>query len=960
MNCRSFNKNRDFIDAFISNLNITFSVIALSETWFYEDDSNLIDISNYTLVNVSRQGRKSGGVALYIHSSLAFKQRDDLKLIQDRNQGNNDNSIDHSESVFVEILSHNDKNIIVGNIYRAHRTDVDLFNSDLSKCLDRIASDNKNCYISGDFNLDLLCYNHDPKVTDFVNNFYAHNMFPLIDRPTRITTKSATAIDNIFTNVVTNRIKSGVCVVDLTDHYPIFQITNSLELKHNSPKSFLNRSFNQGNIDSFQNCLQQTDWDHVLTESSPQEAYNKFLNTFKNLYDTCFPLRRKRIIKSDSNRVPRKPWITNAILKSIRYKDKLYRKFRSSPNVCNKLTLVKYKNTLTTVIRVAKKQYYSNLLEEHKNNLKQTWKVLNDLLGRSRKHQLPDSFDINGIPTSDPQQIANGFNSFFTNIGPNLANQIATSQKNFDDFLVNIPSPQNSLFMSPTDTLEIIEVCSSFKTGTSCGYDEIKPDIVKTVINLITTPLVHIFNSSISSGIVPNQLKIAKVVPIYKSGDSNKCTNYRPISVLPAFSKIFERIIHKRLYNFLDRFNLLHTSQFGFRNKYSSYMAVLEAYNKIVSDLDKGNHTLGIFLDLSKAFDTISHSILLAKLHHYGIRGNAFEWFKSYLTDRSQFVAYNNCKSSSLSVKCGVPQGSVLGPLLFILFLNDISFASDILSFFIYADDTNAIISNSNLNDLINSVNNELHNVSVWFKANKLSLNIDKTNYMIFKNRHSNRNYPDMNICIDDVMINRVSHTKFLGVIFDETMTWSNHNCHITNIVSKYTGILFRLKAILPCETLFSLYNTLVLPHILYCNLIWADSNNKNLDRIHIKQKRIMRLCTNSHWLAHSPPLFKKCKTLNIYDIHTLLKGLFMYNYSSSNLPCNFDNYFVQNKVIHRYSTRSMDLYRPCLFNYDLARNTIKRQGPLLWNSIDSDLRNARSKFIFKRKYKLHLLSSYN
>ena len=219
-----------------------------------------------------------------------------------------------------------------------------------------------------------------------------------------------------------------------------------------------------------------------------------------------------------------------------------------------------------------------------------------------------------------------------------------------------------------------------------------------------------------------------------------------------------------------------------------------------------------------------------------------------------------------------MPQGSVLGPLLFIIFLNDIAFSSDRFNFITYADDTNVIVSHSNLNDLTTIVNHELDNLSVWFKANKLSLNIRKTNYIIFKNRHSNRVYDDVDIRIDGINISRVSHTKFLGVIFDESLTWSYHTSNVVNIVSKYCGILYRLKHVLPSNTLFSLYNTLVFPHLSYCNLIWADSNNTSLR--FLKQKRIMRLCSNSHWLEHTPPLFKTFRSLTIYDSHKFNMGL--------------------------------------------------------------------------------------
>ncbi len=224
LNSRSFYKNQDNIDSFLSDINFNFSVIAMSETWFKDDNSNLVDISNYSLVSAPRHNRRSGGSALYVHNSISFKVRNDLNLISHKT-----NTVDHSEPVFIEIVNSNSKNIIDGNVYRAHRTDVDLFNSDLLCCLDKISVENKLCYICGDFNFDLLKHDSDSRINDFLSNFFEHNMFLLVDRPTRITPHSATLLDNIFTNVFANKIKSGIS--DVSDHFPIFQITSSLSIK---------------------------------------------------------------------------------------------------------------------------------------------------------------------------------------------------------------------------------------------------------------------------------------------------------------------------------------------------------------------------------------------------------------------------------------------------------------------------------------------------------------------------------------------------------------------------------------------------------------------------------------------------------------------------------------------------------------------------------------------------------
>ena len=956
INPRSFNRNKDAINTYIDNCQYQFSIIAMSETWFNEDDSNIIHIDNYSLVNKPRHGRRSGGAVLYIHNSLTYKVRDDLILID-----NHTVDPDHSESVFIEIINPSSKNIIVGDIYRAHKTDTNLFLSDLSNCLTKITNENKECYISGDFNLNLLKHNTEHHINEFLNSFHSHNMFPLIDRPTRITSHSATLVDNIFTNVLTHSIKSGVCVVDITDHFPIFQITNSLDIHHHRDDIYhFKRNFNHQNLGKFSNLISQSNWNHILNDQCPQKSYDNFLHEFTNAYNTSFPPKRCRV--NPTSKRSRKPWITPAILKSIHRKDKLYKKYMNKPTYDNKTKLNKYRNMLTSLIRSSKKQYFTEKLNENRNNLKQTWNILNSVLGRNRPTKPHTSFTINGSEISDPTSIADGFNDFFVNIGPNLADKIPNTNANYGEFLKNIPSPIGSLFFSPTNDEEIADVFNTLKTGTACGYDDIKTDVVITVKHIIAPYLIHIFNLSISKGIFPTQLKKAKVTPIHKNGDRNNFSNYRPISVLPVFSKIFERLVYNRLYSYITHHGLLHSSQFGFRKKYSSYMAVLDVYNNIVTSLDKRMHTLGIFLDLSKAFDTIQHYILLDKLWHYGIRGIAHDWFRSYLHERSQYVSYNHCNSSTDLIKCGVPQGSILGPLLFILFINDLPFSTSKLTFFLYADDTNAIASHHNLKELNTIINDELVHISTWFKVNKLSCNSAKTNYMLFKNRHNTKSSSKVvpNIVMDGMSITKVSTTKFLGVTIDDGLTWNNHNNNVANIVSKYSGILYRLKHSLPANALFTIYNTLVLPHLQYCNIIWADANNCKLSNVHIRQKRIIRLCTNAGWYQHSSPLFYKLSTLTVYDIHKLQKAIFMYNFINNNLPVNFDNYFVMNTSIHSYGTRCSNELRPVAFNTNLAINSIRNQGPKLWNGIANDIINSPTNNVFKRKYKRLLLSMYH
>ena len=309
--------------------------------------------------------------------------------------------------------------------------------------------------------------------------------------------------------------------------------------------------------------------------------------------------------------------------------------------------------------------------------------------------------------------------------------------------------------------------------------------------------------------------------------------------------------------NYIDINHILFRNQYGFRKKHSTSLALISLYDKISAGFDANKHTVGIFLDLSKAFDTVDHAILISKLEHYGIRGLPLEWIQNYLSNRFQYVEYNGFCSLSNKIKCGVPQGSILGPLLFLLYINDIYNATEMGEFILFADDTNLFYSHDNVSSLMSLINSELSMLSEWFQANKLSVNISKTNYIIFKPRQKKQIF-DFNLKINDKEINRVNEVCFLGVILDENLSWKAHISHIAHKVSKSIGIIYRSSFYLFKSALRMLYYALVYPYLQYCVTVWGSTYSSNLNRLVLLQKRVIRIIDKQDFGVHTSPIFKE------------------------------------------------------------------------------------------------------
>ena len=404
--------------------------------------------------------------------------------------------------------------------------------------------------------------------------------------------------------------------------------------------------------------------------------------------------------------------------------------------------------------------------------------------------------------------------------------------------------------------------------------------------------------------------------------------------------------------------NILNPSQFGFRKNFSTEYATVHLLDKIIDSMSKKEHIIGIFMDLSKAFDTIDHNILLHKLNNYGVRGIALAWFRSYLSNRKQYVFVNNENSSMLNIRCGVPQGSILGPLLFLIYVNDITNTSPTLSFFMFADDTSILFSHKDISELTKILNSELINISSWFKCNKLSLNISKTNFMQFQTVHSHTDH-QYSIEIDNKPLERKDSIKFLGIIIDKNLTWNHHLSNVSSQISRGIGILYRVKNLLSKCTLLSLYNTLILPYLNYGNIVWGNCCKTKLDDILLLQKKAVRICTHSSFLEHTDPLFNKLKVLKIDDINELQTAIFMFKHSKNVLPLNFSNYFTYNKNIHHYPTRSCNnihLTNPKLL---LAQKSLRHHGPDVWNNLPTYIKQKQFLNPFKKLLKQTLVNKY-
>ena len=929
LNIRSLPRNGNNFIAYLEMLQIKFNIICLSETWLNENrliNDILLDYNAYHSMRATDRS-PGGGVSIYVHKKLKSIEISDLT-----------SNLEHIECIFVRVFGFGNRNITVGCCYRKpEASNISAFISTLSNMITRLdANDNK--FIAGDFNFNLFNIETDHNVSTFVDTMLSLGLVNTISNPTREIGASISLLDNIF---VSNTVpqSSGTLYWNITDHYPIFILVKNMASHNPEPEYIKYRLINDTTLD----CLYQSLWEHDFNNLINVESIDIAIEQLDTIIMQHFDIHCPIITKIITNKDREKPWINSYIKTLIKNRENYYKLYK-----LNRITFEffkHYRNFVSRKVTESKKDYLSTLLGDIRTNMKKTWNFINGLLkpNTNRNKICIKELLVNGVIIDDGSDICNALNDHFATVGSKISDSFGNN--NYSSSILN--PIINSFFFRQCSPNEVDMIIKKMKNK-SANIHTYPAKVLKHISYIISPLLANIINKSLCTGYFPSQFKTARVIPLHKGGCKSDLNNYRPISLLPLLSKIFEKIVYNQLYNYLDHFNLFNPTQFGFRRNRSTVQAVMDHLEFVYNNLDKGYTVVSIFMDFSKAFDCLDLDILLNKLESYGIRGITKQWFKSYLSNRKQFVSVNDINSSIRSITHGVPQGSNLGPLLFLLFINDFPRANSFFKYNLFADDSTLTCKFTNSNeDLIKStLEYELQSIFNWLQMNKIKINYDKSKFMMFS---YGKKYDLSILKLGDKHITVTDTIKFLGIVIDQHLNFRSQTSAISNKISKINGILFRLNNTLPRESLQLIYSALFVPHITYGIEIWHGALQTNRDRIFKLQKKAVRAINSLPYNNHTHEYFKSLEILKLDDLHKL--RLCTYMFKNRNAASHAD--------IHSHNTRNRNNLIIPRFRRTRSQSSWMYQGICMWNSLPEQTKDISSLNVFKNNIKRTILDSY-
>lgn len=853
-NIRSINKNIDDFKVLLARLKFTPDIIILTECRLTEGIPPCFPLLGYNLFYSKKYINQNDGIVAYCQNNLKVTVEEPI--------------FEESNCLVLKV----GKDVVITSIYRSpsfHNTDKFINSLDIT--LNKYKSFKTNILI-GDVNIDIKPNNLNAHSDRYLDLTGLHGFHPAHTFPTH----GANCIDHIL--LKTNNVSTTVvCQTSVTDHSAVM-VAIDMQIAR---IPILPRTITKINYEALEDQLGEINWDLFYEIDDVNIACEQFITLLTTLYN------KNKITYMKAHKLyNKKPWITPSLIKCIQKRDLLHVKHNKNPKDINlRTTYYKYRNTCNFILQNLKNQYNQSLLEQNMDNPKKTWKAIKSICHLdSGKTSCLDLLD-----TSDtPKSALNKVNKYFTTVGSSLAKDIlATTESTEEQLLSNIKVGSRvtsfSLYLTPTDRFEVTKFIMNLKTDGSPGWDELPPIAFKNLKHLIAEPLSHIINLSIISGVVPELLKLAQVCPIYKDGDTADPSNYRPISLLTIVAKLLEKVIKHRLSKFLEENNLLANNQFGFRHKRSTEDAVIKLTDTVASSLDKGERCIGVFLDLKKAFDTVSIPLLLKKLEVIGVRGTALSWFSSYLFNRRQYVKQETTKSDTMPTYYGVPQGSVLGPMLFLVYINDLCLLEAASAqIFTFADDTAILFTGRSWEDVKSKTEVGLLTVSQWLQNNLLTLNTSKTKYLCFHINNSTN--PDNftlkihncklgsqanNSCQCNT-IERTRSIRYLGVIIDDKLNWSDQIQTLVSRVRKLLHLFKRIRSVANQAIIKSIYYALCQSIICYCIDTWGGTHKTTLIKLERAQRAALKVLFSKPYRFPTTKLYQEIKVLTVRQLFVL------------------------------------------------------------------------------------------
>lgn len=897
-------------------------ILGLSETRLdARKGSEDVHIPQYSFIRKDSSSHGQTGLGIYIHNSIStcIVRRPDLEP-------------NNVECMWIELKRHpRSPSVLIGFVYRNPAENF-AWHDEFVNMMDSVTRHNNKVLILGDFNYDLM--KPQPAWESTVSLF---GLSQLIQSPTRITPTTSTLLDHIYTNDPSIICDTSVSNISISDHSPVIcSVPDKLPKAGSKGHTTIEyQSFKHFDKNSFSVDLHFTPFNNVLQCTDATTALNMFYDMFKPIIDKHAPTRRKRV------KLQTLPgWLTGEIIEAMKIRDKFKKDNKFSE-------YKKQRNKVTSLVRDAKRAFFSKLI--HQNSDTATiWKAMNNITSKSA--------NTNKTPTVDIS--ADAFNDHFLSIASFLRQSSLTPTKPFHTspiltaFCRDRLTLHDSCVIPEITVYEVGKFISKLKNKKSTGPDAINVFLLKAALPYIIEPLTYIYNLCIRHSVFPDAFKKAKVVPIPKTKGSMNPNDFRPISLLSVLSKPLEKHIYTHLINFIERHDLFYPFQSGFRKHHSCHTALARLCDKWLSSINKSEITGVIFLDFKKAFDLVDHDILLKKLSLYLQNRDTLALLYSFLHDRKQYVHVGGSSSKQGNITCGVPQGSILGPLLFCLFINDlpIHIKNQNTLCELFADDSSIHTHSSNLSTVQLTLQHACDDVMQWCESNEMVLHPEKTQCMVITSRQKHQRQPlILDIKLSSNSLRQVHTHKVLGVCVDQELKWQNHIESVSKTISRNLFLLSKLKHFVNTDARKLFFLAHCLSHINYASTVWCNASEVHIKRLNSLHRRGIKLVSNSQ--IPTDEKFQELGLMTLQQQFTYNVALLIFKVLQGSAPPYLANLLTKSSTEHN----SVKLLLP-LPRIDLYKTSLSFYGSKVWNSLPSHIASSKSVKSFKVKLRNHLL----